>query len=101
MVVLIIRRGTGDRLHSVRDRTIATAAELFHNKGYNATGIDQILKAARDTKGSFHDHFGSKNETAHAVIREIVAPKFSRRMIDPVVYARKRLDPILQVLRYL
>src|SRR5436305_13506719 len=101
MAIMKIRQRTGDRPDSVRDRIIATAAELFHNKGYNATGIDQILKAAKATIGSFHHHFGSKKENALAVIKEIVSPKFNRRMIDPVVHAPKPLDAIRQVIRNL
>src|SRR5436190_24250941 len=101
MAIMKIRQRTGDRPDSVRDRIIATAAELFHNKGYNATSIDQILKAARATKGSFHHHLGSKKEIAIAVIKEIVAPKFNRRMIHPVVHAPKPLDAIRQVIRNL
>ena len=96
-----IRRRTGNRRESARDRIIATAAELFHNNGYNATGIDQILKAAGATKGSFHHHFGSKKEIALAVIKEIVAPKFNRRMVEPVADAPKPLDAICQVIRNL
>jgi TetR/AcrR family transcriptional regulator, transcriptional repressor for nem operon len=96
-----IRQRTGDRRDSARDRIIAAAAESFHNNGYNATGIDEILKAARATKGSFHHHFGSKKEIALAVIKEIVAPKFNRRMIDPVVGASKPLDAIRRVVRNL
>src|SRR5207248_10248726 len=101
MAIRKISTRTGDRPDSVRDRIIATADELFHNNGYNATGIDQILKAARATKGSFHHHFGSKKEIALAVIKEIAAPKFNRRMIDPVVDARKPLDAIRKVIRNL
>jgi AcrR family transcriptional regulator len=95
------RERTGGRRDSARDRIVATAAELFHNNGYNATGIDQILKAARATKGSFHHHFGLKRAIALAVIKEIVAPKFNRRMIDPVVHAPKPLAAIRRVIRNL
>src|SRR5437763_10930814 len=98
MAMMKKRQRTGD---SARDRIIASAAELFHNDGYNAIGIDQILKTARATKGSFHHHFGSKKEIALAVIKEIVAPKFKRRMIDPVVGAPKPLNAIRQVIRNL
>src|SRR5207247_9231252 len=99
MAIMKIRQRTGDRPDSVRDRIIASAAELFHNNGYNATGIDQILKTARATKGSFHHHFGSKKEIALAVIKANVAPKFNRRMITPVIDAPKPLDAIPQVMR--
>jgi AcrR family transcriptional regulator len=101
MAIKTIRQRTGNRPDSARDRIIAAAAGLFHNNGYNATGIDQILKAARATKGSFHHHFGSKKEIALAVIKEIVAPKFNRRMVEPVLHAPKPVDAIRRVIRNL
>jgi AcrR family transcriptional regulator len=84
-----------------RGRIIAVAAELFHRHGYNATGIDEILKTARATKGSFHHYFGSKKEIALAVIKEIVATQFQRRMIDPVMNAPEPLPAMRKVIRSL
>jgi AcrR family transcriptional regulator len=90
------RRGpTGDG----RERIIAAAATLFHDQGYAATGLDNILQAAGATKGSFHHHFGSKREIALAVVDEVVTRQFTRRMIDPVANAAKPLDAIRKVLR--
>ncbi len=90
---------TVSRSSDTRSRIIAAAAELFHNNGYAATGIDAILKAAKATKGSFHYHFGSKKEIALAVIDEVIALKFQRRMIDPVVNAADPLVAIRKVIR--
>jgi TetR/AcrR family transcriptional repressor of nem operon len=92
---------TVSRSSDTRSRIIAAAAELFHNNGYAATGIDAILKAAKATKGSFHYHFGSKKEIALAVIDEVIALKFQRRMIDPVVNAADPLVAIRKLIRYL
>lgn len=91
--------GTLSRPDDTRSRIIAAAAELFHANGYTATGIDAILKAAKATKGSFHHHFGSKKEIALAVIDEVIAVKFQRRMIDPVLNASDPLAGIRKVIR--
>ena len=47
-----------------RERLIECAAKLFLERGYNATGINDILAAAAMTKGSFYFYFTSKKELA-------------------------------------
>lgn len=45
-------------------RLIECAAELFLQKGYNATGINDILAGTGLPKGSFYFHFASKKDLA-------------------------------------
>lgn len=47
-----------------KNMLIECAAELFYKNGYNATGINDILKATELPKGSFYFHFESKKELA-------------------------------------
>lgn len=49
---------------------VAAAMDLFHSKGYNATGIQEIADRAQRPKGSFYNHFSSKSEIAVHVIGE-------------------------------
>lgn len=42
---------------------------LFNRHGYNATGIQQITDQAGVPKGSFYNHFGSKEAFAAQIIR--------------------------------
>jgi len=49
---------------------IQTAARLFRQQGYAATGINDILKQAGAPKGSFYHYFpGGKEELGAAAIR--------------------------------
>ncbi len=50
-----------------KERLIECAAHLFLQKGYNATGINEILSSAELSKGSFYFYFTSKKELAIAV----------------------------------
>lgn len=86
---------------SIRQRIVDAAAELFHDNGYTATGLDDILANARATKGSCYHHFGSKKEIALAVVREVVAVRFARRMIEPVANAARPMAAIRGVIRRL
>ena len=47
---------------NTRDRIIETGAEIIHRKGFNHTGIQEILNAASVPKGSFYNYFKSKDE---------------------------------------
>ena len=47
-----------------KNKLIECAAELFYKNGYNATGINDILKVTELPKGSFYFHFKSKKELA-------------------------------------
>ncbi|WP_026883837.1 TetR/AcrR family transcriptional regulator [Clostridium akagii] len=47
-----------------KNKLIECAAELFMQKGYNATGISDILAGTGLPKGSFYFHFPSKKDLA-------------------------------------
>jgi len=51
-----------------RAEIISIGMELISLYGYNATGIDAVLKKAGVPKGSFYHYFGSKEEFGLAVI---------------------------------
>lgn len=53
---------------NVRDKLVAAGLELFHTKGYNACGVSDITDAAEVPKGSFYNHFKSKELLALAVL---------------------------------
>lgn len=53
---------------NVPDQLIAAGRELFSHYGYNATGIQQITDLAGVPKGSFYNHFESKEVFAAAII---------------------------------
>lgn len=55
----------------VRDRLIATASRLFYEQGYNATGINQILKESGVAKASMYDHFRSKEDICIAYLKQM------------------------------
>lgn len=54
-----------------RKRQIITAArELFIEKGFLDTSINDIISAAKVSKGTFYNHFVSKNECLIAILDE-------------------------------
>jgi len=52
-----------------RERLVRAAYEVFLQQGFNAVGIDQILKTVGVTKTTFYNHFESKDALVAAVLR--------------------------------
>ncbi len=44
-----------------RGRIVAAAGDLFRRHGYDGVGIDQIMAAAKLTRGGFYGYFASKS----------------------------------------
>ena len=55
---------------STRERFIAVANTLFYERGFHATGLDQIIDEVGVTKTTFYKHFESKDDLAIAVLHE-------------------------------
>lgn len=53
---------------SPRERILHTASLLFHQQGYNSTGINQIISEADVAKASFYQHFKSKDDLCVAFL---------------------------------
>ena len=51
---------------STREKILQAAVRLFHEYGYNATSVQDIVSAAEVPKGSFYNYFKSKEELAIA-----------------------------------
>jgi len=51
-----------------RDRIVATAARLFHQRGYAATGVAAILREAEVNSGSLYHYFSGKDDLLRSVL---------------------------------
>ena len=52
----------------IPERLLAAGLDLFLRQGYNGTGIQQITDQAGVPKGSFYNHFESKEAFAAAIV---------------------------------
>jgi len=53
-----------------RDQILAAAVELFHERGYHATGMDEIGAAAGITGPGIYRHFRNKEEILETLLKE-------------------------------
>ncbi len=68
-----------EKAESTRDRIVMTAMRLFHQRGYSATGMAEILDVAKANSGSLYHFFKTKEELLLAVLDQYAL------MLKPVV----------------
>jgi TetR/AcrR family transcriptional regulator, transcriptional repressor for nem operon len=49
---------------NLKERIVVAALEAMHQRGFNATSVQDITDAAKVPKGSFYNHFESKEDLA-------------------------------------
>ena len=59
------------RAEATRAKLIATARELFAERGYGAVGTEQIVRDAGLTRGALYHHFQGKQELFEAVYEQL------------------------------
>jgi len=88
------RRGPKPKV-GTRDKLIVAGIRALHGGGYAASGIKEILDAASVPKGSFYNHFESKEAFGGEVVDAYFAaglPEIKRRLGDPSVPPLERLE---------
>lgn len=80
-----------------RKEIIETAYVLLLEKGYEDTGIQDILDKLSVTKGCLYYHFKSKRDIAIAVIEEIIKPTYGI-LWQEIGVADNPLDEILRTI---
>ncbi|MGD8470944.1 MAG: TetR family transcriptional regulator C-terminal domain-containing protein [Desulfobacterales bacterium] len=83
---------------NTRDRIIETGAEIIHLKGFNHTGIQEILNAAGVPKGSFYNYFKSKDDFGLQIIDHFSAhfQQIAKKTLEDT-----RISPLSRIYTFL
>jgi TetR/AcrR family transcriptional repressor of nem operon len=81
---------------NLRENILAAGLDALHGRGFNATSVQDITQAAGVPKGSFYNHFASKEELGAAVV-ELYAQKFARY---GAILADAHVAPLSRIRRY-
>ncbi|MCL6266683.1 TetR/AcrR family transcriptional regulator [Flagellimonas myxillae] len=79
-------------------RLCATGLEVFHEKGYYNTSLDDILKELSLSKGAFYHHFKSKEDYFISIIQNLVVQKVYALLVEPLNTHENPLPVILDTL---
>lgn len=90
------------RIHN-KDDIVQVGLDLVLSRGFNATGVEAILKQANIPKGSFYNFFSSKEEFALAIIDKFVADRvevfsliFSDQSLPPLKRVKKSFETLIE-----
>lgn len=82
-----------------RELLLRAGLEVLTEKGFTATGLDEILRQAQVPKGSFYHYFASKEAFGLALIDgygEFFARKLDRHLRNPALSPLQRLHAFVQ-----
>ena len=71
-----------EKKEAKKDKIIEKSMELFCEKGYYATKVEEITKALGISKGNFYTYFGSKEEVLYEILDIIKSEKI--RMLEEI-----------------
>ena len=83
-------------MSDTREKILDTAFDMFYTKGYQGTGISEILKEANIHKGSLYHFFKSKKELALAVIDERLKSNLQKKY-EPLRTSQNPLDDLFVI----
>ncbi|MFJ5264929.1 TetR family transcriptional regulator C-terminal domain-containing protein [Streptomyces sp. NPDC088387] len=76
---------------SMREEIVNAAVEQFHSRGFNAAGVKDITDGAGVPKGSFYNHFASKEALAVVALERYGETRRLAELLDASV------DPLLRL----
>jgi TetR/AcrR family transcriptional regulator, transcriptional repressor for nem operon len=91
---------------NVRDQLLSAGLLALHTKGFNATSVQDITDSAGVPKGSFYNHFASKEDFGAAVVRQYSAKGAARRAalkdqsLPPLTRLRRHFEALIESARY-
>ena len=59
--------GSMEKKRDVKSRIVSAAWQLFYEKGYNGTTVDDIIALSGTSKGSFYYYFNTKDELLNSL----------------------------------
>ncbi len=71
-------RITKDQAAENRARVVDAAAALFREKGFDAVGVAELMRAAGMTHGGFYNHFASKEAVEAAACEQAFAKSVAK-----------------------
>jgi AcrR family transcriptional regulator len=83
-----------ERSEATRSALVAAARELFAEQGYAAVATEEIVRAARVTRGALYHHFAGKKDLFRAVYEDVERQLVERIAEGAMTSARDPLSAL-------
>ena len=93
-------RITKDQAAENRARVVDAAAKLFREKGFEAVGVAELMRAAGMTHGGFYNHFPSKEAVEAAACEQVFAKSVAKLESIAQIDGSVVLDPDSRLLAF-
>jgi TetR/AcrR family transcriptional regulator, transcriptional repressor for nem operon len=99
MLRLRHRTATSRDAGRTRKRLLAAAFREMHRSGFRSADLNEILTAARVTKGALYYHFDSKEALGYAVVDEVIASNLHQKWVLPLRNAEDPLQTLVRIIQ--
>lgn len=86
---------------ATRNRILDNAERLVLEQGFAATSVDEVIAAAKSSKGAFFNHFATKNDLARALVARYAAADVDHLETFMAAAEAETADPAGQVVAFL
>jgi AcrR family transcriptional regulator len=83
-----------ERAEETREVLIATARSLFAERGFAGVATEEIVRAARMTRGALYHHFSSKEDLFRAVYEDV-----EQRLVQQIATEAMATEDPMEALR--
>jgi TetR/AcrR family transcriptional repressor of nem operon len=90
---------------NVREQILSAGLKTLHLRGFNATSVQDITEAAGVPKGSFYNHFASKEDLGAAAVEQYAGKAAARRAmlrdrtLAPLPRLRRYFETLIEAVR--
>lgn len=89
-----------EHVADTRDALVAAARELFAERGFAATGTEEIVSRARVTRGALYHHFRDKKDLFRAVMVSVAGEAAEALVTHELRHAHEQPDEPWDQLRH-
>lgn len=87
--------GATAKKKNAKSRIVAAAWQLFYEKGYNGTTVDDIIELSDTSKGSFYYYFNTKDELLNTL--SVILDEFYEAMETEMNPDMNSFDKLLHI----